>query len=151
MAHRTRDNASWPRQVGGAWIGGGIMTGPRWLLSAAIAGTVWVAAASGARAQDAAAGQGVFAAQCAICHSAAPGHNMTGPSLFGIVGRRSGQVPGFAYSDANSNSGIVWDAATLDLYLTRPKGVVPHNIMTYGGIQDAQKRADLIAYLATLH
>ncbi len=76
---------------------------------------------------------------------------MVGPSLFGIVGRPAGQVPGFHYSAANKSSALTWDAATLDRYLTSPRDVVPHTIMTYGGLKDAQKRANLIAYLSTLH
>lgn len=112
---------------------------------------LWTGSHGAVWAQDAAAaGRTVFGSQCAICHSTEPGVNRTGPSLSGIVGRRSGAAPGFAYSEANRNSGIVWDEATLDLYLTSPKGVVPHNQMTYGGLKDARRRADLIAYLATL-
>src|ERR1039458_7569343 len=74
-----------------------------------------------------------------------------GPSLAGIVGRPAGQVPNFHYSPANKNSGVTWDEATLDRYLTSPGTVVPHTIMTYGGLKDADRRANLIAYLATLH
>lgn len=74
-----------------------------------------------------------------------------GPSLAGIVGRKAGVEPGFHYSPANEKSGLTWDAATLDRYLTSPAAVVPHTIMTYGGLKDADKRANLIAYLSTLH
>jgi cytochrome c len=119
------------------------------LLAGCIVGGVWSAAAP-ARAQDATAGQAVFKSQCTICHSATAGKNMTGPSLFDIAGRKAGQVAGFHYSEANKNSGLTWDAATLDKYLTSPKDVVPHTIMAYPGLKDAQKRANLIAYLATL-
>ena len=76
---------------------------------------------------------------------------MTGPSLFDIVGRKAGQVPGFHYSEANKTSGLVWDIATLDRYLTSPKDVVTHTTMGYPGLKDAEKRANLIAYLVTLH
>jgi cytochrome c len=102
-------------------------------------------------AQDATAGQAVFKSQCGICHSVVAAKNMTGPSLFDIVGRKAGEVAGFHYSDANKNSGLTWDTATLDKYLTSPKDVVPHTIMAYPGVKDAPKRANLIAYLATLH
>jgi cytochrome c2 len=104
-----------------------------------------------AQAADAVAGQAVFKSQCSICHSVQAGRNQVGPSLAGIVGRKAGQEPNFHYSPANKNSGLTWDAATLDRYLTSPKDVVPHTTMTYGGLKDAAKRADLIAYLATLH
>lgn len=76
---------------------------------------------------------------------------MTGPSLAGVLGRTAGQVPNFHYSAANKNSDLVWDAATLDRYLTSPRDVVPHTTMTYAGLKDGQKRTDLIAYLSTLH
>jgi cytochrome c len=102
-------------------------------------------------AADAEAGRGVFKAQCSVCHSPVQGKNAIGPSLFGIVGRKSGQIEGFHYSAANKASNLTWDEATLDKYLTSPKTVVPGTTMTYAGVKDDGKRADLIAYLATLH
>ena len=115
-------------------------------------GAVFAALApSLAQAADAEAGRAVFKSQCSTCHSVVQGKNAVGPSLFGIVGRQSGQVAGFRYSDANKNSNLTWDTATLDKYLTSPKTVVPGTIMTYAGVKDDAKRADLIAYLATLH
>ena len=106
--------------------------------------------AGAAHAQDVAAGQTVFRQTCAICHDIAAGSNRIGPSLSGVVGRSSGTVPGYAYSAANKADGLVWDAATLDRYLVDPHKVVPGTKMAYPGLKDAQKRADLIAYLATL-
>lgn len=107
-------------------------------------------ATASAVAADATAGQAVFKSQCSVCHSIVAGKNAVGPSLFGIVGRKSGQIEGFRYSAANKNSNLTWDEATLDKYLTSPKAVVPGTIMTYAGVKDDTKRADLIAYLATL-
>jgi cytochrome c len=107
--------------------------------------------AAQARAQDAAAGEKVFKANCSICHSAQPGRNMVGPSLFSVVDRHSGEIPGFHYSDANKNSGITWTVATLDRYIAGPREVVPGTKMTFPGLKDQKQRADLIAYLATLH
>lgn len=104
-----------------------------------------------ARAQDANAGAAVFKTQCGVCHSPLPKKNMVGPSLFGIVGRVAGQEPGFHYSPANKESGLTWDQPTLDRYLTNPQAVVPKTIMPYAGLKDDTKRADLIAYLSTLH
>jgi cytochrome c len=104
-----------------------------------------------ARAADPDNGQAVFKTQCGICHSVVPDKNMVGPSLFGIVGRKSGSVEGFHYSAANKIAGITWDAAILDKYLTAPREVVPGTIMTYLGLKDDAKRADVIAYLTTLH
>jgi cytochrome c len=123
----------------------------RLLMFAAFVGCVAGGACGPASAQDAAAGKAVFQSQCSICHSVQPGRNMIGPGLFGVVGRPAGKEPGFHYSTANRDSGLTWDAATLDRYLTSPSTVVPHTIMTYAGLKDAKKRADLIAYLSTLH
>jgi cytochrome c len=117
------------------------------LLASAIALIIAVPA----HAQDAAAGEKVFKANCGICHSPQPGRNMIGPSLFSVVNRHSGEIPGFHYSDANRNSGLTWNVATLDRYLAGPRELVPGTKMTFPGLKDAQQRTDLIAYLATLH
>nr|WP_294503543.1 c-type cytochrome [uncultured Rhodopila sp.] len=121
----------------------------RHLLLAAIVSTGAWAWAGSASAQDAAAGAIVFKTQCAGCHSVDEGKNIVGPSLFGIVGREAGQVPGFKYSPANKASGKTWDEATLDAYITNPQAVVPKTIMPYPGLKDATQRANLIAFLAT--
>lgn len=89
-------------------------------------------------------------AQCATCHAVEKGKNGVGPSLAGIVGRKAGTVAGFAYTDANRNSGLTWDETTLDTYLTNPMKMVPGTSMTYAGMPDAAKRKDLIDYLKTL-
>jgi cytochrome c len=123
----------------------------RFLLVAVIAATCGWNAINPTRAAEVAAGEAVFKSQCSICHSVQQGRNLVGPSLFGVVGRHSGQIPGFHYSTANKSSGLIWDAATLDRYLTNPQAVVPHTLMTYGGLTDAEKRAALITYLSTLH
>ncbi len=104
-----------------------------------------------ALAQDAAAGEKVFKANCGICHSPQPGRNLVGPSLFSVVNRHSGDIPGFHYSDANKNSGLTWTVATLDRYIAAPREIVPGTRMTFPGLKNAQQRTDLIAYLATLH
>jgi cytochrome c len=103
-----------------------------------------------ARAQDAEAGKTVFKQICSICHDVVAGRNRVGPSLFGIVGRKTGEEPGFHYSAANKNANLTWDDATLDKYLAAPRQVVPGTIMAYAGLKDDKKRKDLIAYLATL-
>jgi len=103
-----------------------------------------------AQAADPAAGKSVFNSVCSICHSAQAGKNGIGPSLYDVVGRKTGSVAGFHYSPANQNANLTWDAATLDKYLQSPRTVIPGTIMTYAGLKDDTKRADLIAYLATL-
>jgi cytochrome c len=113
-----------------------------------LGGTVWWAGP--ACAADPAAGQAVFKSQCSICHAVQAGKNLVGPSLADIVGRKTGSVSGFHYSVGNQNANLTWDAATLDKYLESPKTVVPGTTMTFAGVKDATKRADLIAYLAML-
>jgi cytochrome c len=103
-----------------------------------------------AHAADVAAGQAVFHAKCALCHSVTPGQNKVGPSLAGVVGRPAGQAPGYSYSSANKTSGKTWDAATLDVYLTNPRALVPGTKMAFAGLPDATDRANVIAYLSTV-
>ncbi len=106
------------------------------------------ATADRARAQDAADGAKVFA-NCAPCH-ATNADNGAGPGLGGVVGRKSGSVPGFHYSRAMKSADIVWDAKSLDSYIAAPQDAVPGNTMPFSGIPDAKERRDLIAYLKTL-
>lgn len=89
-------------------------------------------------------------AQCIACHSVEPGKNGVGPSLAGVFGSKAGSVTGFNYSPANKNSGLTWDEATLDEYLTAPMKKIPGTKMTYAGLTDPAQRKALIAYLKTL-
>ncbi|WP_373489200.1 cytochrome c family protein [Blastomonas sp.] len=95
---------------------------------------------------NAAEGEKVFI-QCKTCHVKEAGQNRIGPSLAGIVGRAAGSVEGFQYSPANANSGITWSPEKLFQYLEKPARIVPGTKMVFAGLPDAQKRADLIAYL----
>ena len=99
-------------------------------------------------AQDTAAGKTLFA-QCSVCHPT-DGTNGVGPSLKGVVGRKSGSVDGFRYSRAMKNANVTWDAKSLDAYLADPQQSIPGNVMPFSGVADATQRADLIAYLQTL-
>lgn len=106
------------------------------------------ATAGGALAQagDPAAGQKVFV-RCQACHVANAPTNRVGPSLQGLFGRKAGSVEGFKYSDANKNSGVTWDEATLDQYLVDPKAYMPGNKMAFPGLKKPEERANVIAYL----
>ncbi|HZP93768.1 MAG TPA: cytochrome c family protein [Burkholderiales bacterium] len=83
--------------------------------------------------------------RCIACHALA--YDRTGPHHCGLIGRKAGSVPGFAYSPAMKRSGIVWTESTLDRFLANPMKMVPGTAMGYAGIADRQERADLIAYL----
>jgi cytochrome c len=95
---------------------------------------------------DTARGAKIFL-QCATCHSPEPGVTVVGPSLYGIVGRHSGSIPGFRYSDANRNSGITWTEQEMFNYLLDPQKRIPGTLMTFVGLKNAQQRADVIAFL----
>lgn len=95
---------------------------------------------------DATRGQGLYQA-CSGCHSI--DENDVGPKHRGVLGRRAGSLPDYAYSQALRNSQITWDAANLDRWLTSPQALVPGTKMFFS-LPDAQMRADIIAYLAQL-
>ena len=106
-----------------------------------------LALAGSAQAQDAAAGEKVFA-QCRACHQVGPSaKNGVGPHLNGLIGRHSGSVEGYNYSPANKNSGIMWDEATFRDYVKDPKARIPGTKMVYAGLKDEQRITDLVAYL----
>ncbi len=95
-------------------------------------------------APDVAHGEQVYA-RCLACHALAS--DRVGPRHCGLLGRRAGTVPGFAYSPAMKRSKLTWDEKTLDRFLAKPLKVVPGTSMTYDGVPDAKDRRDLIAYL----
>ena len=97
---------------------------------------------------NAANGKLVFA-QCRTCHVTDVGVNKIGPSLNNIIGRTAGTVSGYTYSAANAGAGFVWTKEKLFQFLEKPQRVIPQTKMIYGGLPNAQKRADLIAYLET--
>jgi cytochrome c len=86
--------------------------------------------------------------RCAACHSLsdAPSGKI-GPSLKGVVGRPSGSLPGYQYSVAMQKSHLVWDAATLDKWLTKPTDLVPGTAMAFAGLPSEKDRQAVIAYL----
>ncbi|HME84180.1 MAG TPA: cytochrome c family protein [Roseiarcus sp.] len=96
---------------------------------------------------DAAAGEVTFKV-CRTCHQIGESaRNFVGPELNGVVGRKAGTVPGYNYSDANRNSGLTWEEATLTKYLKSPRDVVPGTKMAFPGLMRDSDIADVIAYL----
>jgi len=87
---------------------------------------------------------------CRSCHSVEKGQTVVGPSLFGVYGTRAGDVPGYDFTPAIKASGLVWDDATLDTWLTNPVALVPGTRMGYAGQSDPAKRRQIIAYLKSL-
>lgn len=87
---------------------------------------------------------------CMTCHTLEKnGPNKVGPNLWGVVDRPRASHPGFDYSAAMKAKGGKWTFDELDKFLTHPQGYIPGTKMTFTGIQNADQRADLIAYLRT--
>ena len=107
-------------------------------------------ASASATTSAAAATEPAAFAQCKACHAVEPGKNGIGPSLAGIWGEKAATVPGFDFSDPMKNSGLTWNQATLDRFLTDPRGVVPGTKMAFGGVKDAAKRQAIIDYIKGL-
>lgn len=106
-----------------------------------------VASLGAAAAQDAAAGESTFKV-CKACHQIGEGaKNAVGPELNGIVGRAAGTAPDYNYSDANKNSGLTWDEATLKEYLKDPRAKVPGTKMAFPGLKKDADIDNVIAYL----
>jgi cytochrome c len=89
----------------------------------------------------------LFRNQCATCHTLnAADPPRQGPTLAGVIGRRAGSVPGFAYSAGFANADFRWDAGRLDAWLTRPQAVIPGAVMPYAQ-SNADIRHAIISYL----
>lgn len=99
---------------------------------------------------DAEAGEDVFSL-CAGCHEVGPGaRDRIGPHLNGIFGRPVASREGFSYSESMERAGVdglVWTVEALDAYIENPRALVSKTRMSFDGLEDAQERADLMAYL----
>ena len=119
-------------------------------LTAVFAALTFVPLVAGqAAAQDAAAGEKVFA-KCKACHVADADTNKIGPTLKGVIGRAAGTHEGFKYSKAMVDAGaggLVWDEANLTAYLHDPKAMVKGTKMAFPGLKKDDEIANVIAYL----
>lgn len=98
---------------------------------------------------DAGAGERVFG-KCRACHKLEDGANGTGPHLYAVVDRATGSVDGFGYSGAMVAVTPSWSPEALNGFLENPRGYAPGTKMSFSGLKDAEDRANLIAYLATI-
>jgi len=122
----------------------------RALATAALVNAALAAGALPALAADANAGKQFFRQQCALCHSAEPNDNggAQGPSLNGVFMRHAASGD-FGYTQAMKNSGLTWDAATLDRFLASPTTVVPGSSMVIP-VEKSADRENVIAYFQAL-
>jgi cytochrome c len=104
------------------------------------------ALANSAVAADAAHGKTLFTT-CIACHTERP--DALGPSLKGVVGRKSGSLEDFRYSNAMKRANITWTEENLRDYLRDPQAKVKGNRMPFSGYPNAGDADDVVAYLAT--
>jgi cytochrome c len=114
------------------------------VLAAAFAGVLPALAATALPPGNAAHGKELYQ-ECRGCH--AVNATLVGPKHCGVYGRKAGSVEGYVYSDVMKRSGITWDDAHLDAFLTSPFTYLSGTNMGYVGIDNPQDRADVIAYL----
>lgn len=95
-----------------------------------------------------AGGAAIFRSQCAPCHSLQAGSSgLPGPNLHAVFGRKAGTTPGFNYSAAMRNSGVIWNERTLDQFIAAPQTFIPSDVMPFPGLADKTARQRLIGYL----
>ena len=104
----------------------------------------------GAQEVDPIRGEKLFKA-CSNCHEVGEGaKNKVGPHLDGVFGRTAGSIDGFKYSSALKRAGeegLTWSAESIDAYIEKPRDFVKGNRMSYRGMEKAQDRSDLVAWL----
>jgi cytochrome c len=110
-----------------------------------------VAAATPALAADAAKGKALFQT-CAKCHpiTAEGDDTLVGPTLKGIVGRKSASIEDFRYSSAMRASGITWTEQNIKEYIADPQAKVKGNRMALKSTFEPAEIDDIVAYLKTL-
>ncbi|MCY1391413.1 Cytochrome c2 [compost metagenome] len=93
-------------------------------------------------------GSQVFAGECGVCHSVNAGETIMGPSLHAVVGRPSGSLAGFSFSQAMKTKAVKWQAETIDQFISQPQSYVPGTYMPYMGLASAPDRAAVGCYLS---
>jgi cytochrome c len=85
---------------------------------------------------------------CAGCHTEKP--DALGPSLKGVVGRKSAALEDYRYSNPMKRANLIWDETNLREYIANPQAKVKGNRMPFGGVTNPKDLEDVVAYLKTL-
>jgi cytochrome c len=120
---------------------------PRWIVTAAAGASLLAPSAIRVAAADVEHGKALYQT-CIACHTERP--DALGPSLKGVVGRRSAALEDFRYSNAMKRANLIWDEDNLRAYIQDPQAKVKGNRMPYGGLTDTKDIDDIIAYLKVL-
>jgi cytochrome c len=118
-----------------------------WIEGAARAALLLALSAVPVAAADVEHGKALFQT-CVACHTERP--DALGPSLKGVVGRKSGALEDFRYSNAMKRANLIWDDDNLRAYIQDPQAKVKGNRMPYGGLTDPKDVDDIVAYLKVL-
>ena len=96
---------------------------------------------------DVANGKRVFMI-CKSCHTTTQGgSDMTGPNLWGVLGRKAGTEGSYKYSEGLKAAGFNWDAQHVDTWITNPHAMIADTKMSFAGVKTPKDRVDLVAYL----
>ena len=89
--------------------------------------------------------------KCKACHNLDNGGpNQTGPNLWGVIGRKPGSHPGFAYSSSMEDFSAktpLWDYAHVYDFLKGPQEYINGTKMSFVGLKQREDRINLIAWL----
>ncbi len=101
---------------------------------------------------DPAAGEALTKQQgCVACHTFNEGGRAgIGPNLYGVVGGPHAHMVGYEYSAALKSKQGPWTYDELYEWLKKPSAYAPGTKMSYAGLSDPKKRADVIDYLHSL-
>jgi len=100
---------------------------------------------------DPAAGEATAKKLCMSCHTFAEGGKAgVGPNIYGSVGANRGNMAGYNYSNGFKAKLGTWTYEDLNAWLAKPGAFAPGTRMAFAGINKAETRADVIAFLRTL-
>ena len=116
------------------------------------AGLALAATVAPASAEEAPSGAGkhLFETHCRICHADDLAKKSYGPPLAGVIGRKAGTYPGFAYSDAMKAAGFTWTESAVKAWMADNTHMLPGTKMRHVGVTDAAEQELIVAYLKTI-